>query len=83
MCVNFQDVEVRVVRNKYKVPLKQWKKWSLDSKLLFNLVYSQMVNNQFLYTHPKGIINKQWAWRTTAYNAAWTAAETLRGKRTV
>ncbi len=64
---------VRTARNKYKVPLKQWKKWNPDERCRFNEVYSSMILNQRMFLHPKVKTQAPDKWKTTAWNAAWTA----------
>lgn len=64
--------------NLYRVPLKQWNKWGLMGRQVFNEVYSSMVQNQGLFLHPKQEKASRSRWRTTAWNAAWTAAGAVR-----
>ena len=65
------------VSNCYKVPLKQWAKWSQRAQDLFNAVYSDMYDNQSLFQHPKALEIETAHWKTTAWNAAWTAANAV------
>lgn len=60
--------------NIYNVPVKQWVKWGALARQVFNEVYSSMVKNQGLFLHPKQVKASRSHWRTTAWNAAWTAA---------
>lgn len=62
------------VSNRYKVPLRQWRKWSPTAKRLFNSVYSYMNRNQDMFQHPKAVVQTKVHWKTTAWNAAWIAA---------
>jgi len=64
-----------MIKNKYKVPKKQWDLWYDMSKGIFNFVYSSMIEDQDLFKHPKGILQEDKYWKTTAWNAAWTAAD--------
>lgn len=62
-------------RNRYAVPVKQWRKWSVGARRVFNELYSSMIQNQDLFMHPSqaGLVSKR-NWKTTAWNAAWIAA---------
>ena len=60
--------------NVYRVPLKQWRKWGSGARQVFNEVYSSMVRSPDLFVHPKSTRPSRSHWRTTAWNAAWTAA---------
>ena len=62
--------------NRYRVPKKQWKKWSEQARRVFNEVYYTMRNNkQTLFLHPKATPVPKAQWNTTAWNAAWIAAD--------
>lgn len=63
--------------NLYRVPLKQWRRWTPTAKQAFNEVYSAMVKNQGLFLHPKQERLSRSHWQTTAWNAAWTAANAI------
>lgn len=63
----------RPVSNKYKVQVRQWRKWSNHAKGVFNAVYHSM-RNQDLFLHPKAAPMKAAHWSTTRWNAAWQAA---------
>lgn len=73
-----EQVEVKGITksrsNLYHVPERQWKKWPPSARQVFNDVYSSMVNNQHLFLHPKQEKASRSHWKTTAWNAAWTAA---------
>lgn len=73
-----ERVEVKSVvksrGNLYHVPLRQWRKWDGRARQLFNEVYSSMVGNQWLFLHPEQEKVSRRLWKTTAWNAAWTAA---------
>lgn len=60
--------------NLFRVPEKQWRKWGPVSRGVFNEVYSSMNRNQWVFLHPKAEKASRTQWRTTAWNAAWTAA---------
>lgn len=72
-------VEIKKVntgtKNSYRVPKKQWDKWSERAKCMFNTVYTSMAHNQDLFKHPKQKAISLEFWHTTAWNAAWTAAD--------
>lgn len=61
-------------KNSYRVPKKTWDKWSERSRVLFNSVFSAMTGNQEFFKHPKQKAVPADYWKTTAWNAAWTAA---------
>lgn len=76
-----EKVEVSYMRsrsNLYGVPAKQWVKWGAQARQVFNEVYSSMVRNQYLFLHPDQVKLSRSHWKTTAWNAAWTAASALR-----
>jgi hypothetical protein len=60
--------------NLYHVPVKQWNKWSPAARQVFNDVHSSMSRNQHFFIHPKQEKASRSHWKTTAWNAAWTAA---------
>ena len=64
-------------RNRYKVPVKQWRKWSRIARTVFNRVYNFAINNESLLMHPKAPASKPVHWKTTAWNAAWVAADAV------
>jgi hypothetical protein len=65
----------RPVVNKYKVPKKQWDRWSSDAKRVFNALYHSMrPSMQFVFIHPEARAYPQKHWDTTRWNAAWEAA---------
>lgn len=65
--------------NVNKVPLKQWKRWTPAARKVFNETYETMNENQRLFRHPKQAAVPQEQWTTTAWNAAWTAADAVVG----
>jgi hypothetical protein len=65
--------------NTYKVPKKQWGKWDQPSRRVFNDVYHTMLENKDLFMHPAQDPPRDEYWKTTCWNAAWTAAEAARG----
>jgi hypothetical protein len=66
------------MENLYRVSKKQWKKWSPLARAVFNDVYSLMYDNPTLFKHPKDVEVKHLYWKTTAWNAAWIAAEAVK-----
>ena len=70
----FREDYVASVNNVYHVPVKQWRKWHVRQRRVFNELYSSMVLNQHLYLHPKQEKLSKSHWKTTCWNAAWTAA---------
>jgi hypothetical protein len=61
--------------NPYRVPKKQWKRWPDLAQRVFNSTYSTLRDNQELFLHPKAKAAAQNQWDTTAWNAAWMAAD--------
>lgn len=68
------------VKNKHKVPLKQWNKWSNHARRVFNtMMYSLRPSIQHIFLHPDAPVAKKEHWNTTRWNVAWTAAEAVKG----
>ena len=68
------------VKNKHKVPLKTWNKWSNLARRVFNdMMYSLRPSMQFAFLHPDALPASKEHWGTTRWNAAWTAAEAVKG----
>lgn len=67
-----------MIENMHKVDKKQWTRWNEQSKNLFNGLYEYMGNNQYLFNHPHTIQIPNEYWNTTAWNAAYMAAELIR-----
>lgn len=65
--------------NTHKVPMRHWRKWTPQARKVFNETYDTMLNNQGLFQHPKTAAVPQAQWKTTAWNAAWTAADAVVG----
>lgn len=61
--------------NTYKVSKRQWKKWDENEKYIFNSLYEMMLNNQSLFKYPNADLIPTAFWTTTAWNAAWMAAD--------
>lgn len=64
----------RAKSNRYKVPKRQWKRWSEAGRMVFNATYSAMTRNQLLFSHPEAERIPTNRWRTICWNAAWIAA---------
>lgn len=62
------------MRNRYGVQKKQWTKFGEVGQRVFNEVYSSMIGNQYLFSHPAAAPVPRAQWRTTCWNAAWVAA---------
>lgn len=65
------------MKNQYRVPKKQWMKWSNNAKEVFNRVYDFAYRNQDLMTHPKQPKVRTDHWQTCAWNSAWIAADAV------
>lgn len=63
--------------NKHDVSKRQWKKWCDLAQRVFNETYDTLVHSQSIFVHPKGGLVGQEYWNTTAWNAAWTAADAV------
>ena len=73
------------MKNPHKVPAKQWQKWNKKQRKMFNGVYEDIMNvGTALFVHPITMQRKlsDDEFRTIAWNAAWTAADVLKDKRT-
>ena len=63
--------------NQYKVPKKQWMKWSKKARETFNEIYGFGLKNKWAMQHPKqGPLSPEF-WKTTCWNFAWLAADTV------
>lgn len=74
-------LSARTVANKHKVSQNQWRKWNTLARKVFNEVYSTMKRNQPLFLHPKQSKTEPKLWNTTAWNAAWIAADAIKGNK--
>lgn len=64
--------------NQHRVPVRQWRKWSEQSRQVFNAVYETMREGQALFAHPDAVEVPLPQWEVTAWNAAWTAADAVK-----
>lgn len=64
--------------NQYKVPKKQWAKWSEQARHVFNELYRTMIHNQGTFMHPKDSHRPAAHWKTVCWNASWMAADAVR-----
>ena len=62
-------------RNQYRVPNSQWRKWGIKGRETFNWLYGLMTKDARLFWHPKAPKENPRHWKTTAWNAAWIAAD--------
>jgi len=71
--------------NIHKVSKRQWKKWTVDGRNVFNDLYSTSLKNEFIMNHPDNILLDDERWVTIAWNHAWLAADyiSMRQKGTV
>lgn len=70
------------VKNKHKVPVKQWNKWSNLARRVYNdMMYSLRPSMQFAFLHPDAKAAALEHWQTTRHNVAWTAAEAIKSFR--
>lgn len=69
-----------MVDNIHFAPKHQWKKWNDSEKRLFNTLYGVMLD-QNVFKHPLAATQCDEYWKTTAWNAAWMAADLLKDER--
>lgn len=67
-----------MTRNAYRVPKSQWRKWNAKARETFNWLYGLMMNSPDLFKHPKAKVPPREHRKTTAWNAAWLAADAVR-----
>lgn len=65
-----------MVDNLYGVQKRQWKKWTPQAQRVFNYMY-ELMSDQWLFIHPNAIEQVDKYWKTTRWNAAWMAAESV------
>lgn len=68
----------REIRNQYRVPQKQWRKWTVKARETFNWLYGLMMDDPNLFNHPKAIKMNPRHWKTVAWNSAWLAADAVK-----
>ena len=61
--------------NTHKVSARKWRNWPDICQRVFNETFETMEQNQTLFLHPETPWQYGDKWRTTAWNAAWTAAD--------
>lgn len=66
------------VRNKFRVPVAQWRKWNDAARAVFNGTYDLMLSNQLNMAHPRMPPLEVDHWATICWNAAWIAADSYR-----
>lgn len=65
------------IKNEFKVPSKQWKRWSEKAKKTFNEIYSFGVGDPSTMAHPNMPKIKPFYFKTIAWNFAWLAADAV------
>ena len=63
-----------IIRNRYRVPKKQWAKWSRQARFVFNEFYRRM-DSQEVLAGPQTFRDIPTIWRVIRWNAAWLAAD--------
>lgn len=76
--MNVSVTSISTKANRFRVPMRVWRRWTGGARLIFNEVYSAMMQNREFFLHPKQPAPTREQWRTTAWNAAWTAAGALK-----
>lgn len=69
------------MENIHGVSKRQWKKWNEQEQYLFHTLYEFALFHQNFFKHPDAEYILPEHWKTTAWNAAWQAADFLRYKR--
>ncbi len=69
------------MENMFGVSKRQWKKWTPLGRAVFNDVYYAMSENQRIFLHPRADMDLREYWKTTAWNAAWAAAQAVKDNR--
>ncbi len=70
----------RKVKNRFKVPVKQWRKWNNHAQRVFNQVHVALrPSMQAIMSHPRAPIMHKEHWGTIRWNAAWLAASAANG----
>ena len=64
-------------QNTFKVSKEKWYEWSEKAHVVFNRTYEFMMDNQWAMLHPKQPVPKPAHYKTTAWNAAWIAADAV------
>jgi hypothetical protein len=64
-------------KNEFKVPMRQWRKWSGLARSTFNRVYDFAFNNMMLLNHPKAPPLTPAEVGVLAWNVAWIAADAV------
>lgn len=62
-------------QNEFGVPAKKWRQWCPYARRMFNDLYRVMIDNQYVFTHPKTPQVSDRQWSTTCWNTAWIAAD--------
>lgn len=63
--------------NKYKVPVKKWRRWGSQARAVFNSTFQQMENDQWVFVHREATAASSRHWKVTAWNAAFAAADNV------
>ena len=64
--------------NRYRVPVRLWRKWNNDERQMFNGLYSAMIRQQGCMLHPEHGKMPATYWKTISWNAAFLAADLAR-----
>lgn len=64
--------------NRFKVPMKQWRKWSLLQQTTFNTVFERMTTlGPSILAAPAQHDMDRREFEVLAWNTAWTVADTV------
>lgn len=69
------------LKNVYKVPTKQWKKWNSQEQELFNTLYGFSKKKPWVFSHPESPELSKEQWKTVAWNHAWMATDLVMEQR--
>lgn len=61
--------------NVYRVPRKQWERWTRNGRIMFNHVFETMADQSLFNAHPDAVKLSVYEWKTVRWNAAWIAAD--------
>ena len=68
------------VDNRFKVPAKQWDKWSDHARGVFNSLFGQLSKNKDIVAPSSMHGLTQRAWYVLCWNVCWLAADAVDGK---
>lgn len=67
-----------VIRNRFRVPAKQWGRWSRAARSTFNDTYATLGSQAVINSAPRAPQLPKTEWQVVRWNAAWVAADAVR-----